>query len=42
MENLNRLTFKHHIIDTSVIDRKSEDIKFKLDRKEDLAVLYLL
>lgn len=40
MENLNRLTFKHHIIDTSVIDRKSEDIKFKLDRKEDIDLYY--
>ena len=40
MENLNRLTFKYHNIDTSVIDRKSEDITFKLDRREDLDLYY--
>lgn len=40
MENLNRLSFKHHIIDTSVIDKSSEDIKFMLDRKEDIDLYY--
>ena len=40
MENLNKLTFKYRNIDTSIIDKASSDIKFKLDRKEDIDLYY--